>query len=47
MLPLLLLLLATAHGLGESTNAIGLGWGSPGSPVHRHQDPQSLEVQGS
>lgn len=33
MFPLLLLLLATAHGLGESANASGLGWGSSLSPA--------------
>lgn len=43
MLPLLLLLLPAAHGIGESSHAIGTGSGFPlalrGSPERRHQGP--------
>lgn len=42
MLPLLLLLLPAAHGIGESSHASEMGSGFPlalrGSSVHRHQD---------
>lgn len=51
MLPLLLLLLPAARGIGESGHATGTGSGFPpalrGSPERRHQDPLSLEGQGS